>query len=246
MFPFLNPSYYYVIGIVQIICIIHALKTGRRDWLLLLIFLPMIGAVIYVIREILPGFRTDTVARDLQHTFIPNSRIKEMERNLAIADTETNRLNLATEYARQKQYAKAIELVQSCMTGIYANDPGMMLELARLYLHTGQPAESLAMFGKVMKMKNNRLEKPEDELLYARAQEAAGNKEQAEEEYKKVIRIHHSMEGRYYYGMMLKAQGRTQEAAEQFQTIQKEKNLHPQYVRRLNAEWIRKSRKELV
>ena len=54
------------------------------------------------------------------------------------------------------------------------------------------------------------------------------------------------MEGRYYYGMMLKAQGRTQEAAEQFQTIQKEKNLHPQYVRRLNAEWIRKSRKELV
>jgi hypothetical protein len=236
MFPAINPSYYYIIVVIQIACILHALKTGRRDWLYLLIFLPMIGAVIYFIREILPNFRTDNVARDIQHTFIPNSRIKELERNLAIADTDTNRLNLAAEYARQKQYGRAIELVKECMTGMYAQDPGMMLELARLYFHNEQPAESIKLFDRVMKEKNNRLDKSEDELLYARAQDAAGHKEPAEEEYKKVIRIHHSMEGRYFYGMMLKSQGRTQEAAEQFQIIQKEKNLHPQYVRRLNAE----------
>ena len=239
-------QYYYIIAIVQVVCILHALKTGRRDWLMLLIFLPLIGAVIYVAREILPGLRTDGMARDMQHTFIPNSRIKELERALAIADTDTNRLNLAAEYARQKQYPRAIELVRSCLTGIYANDPHMMLQLARMLFHNNEFAESVLLFDKVLRQQNNKLDRPEDELLYARVQEGNGNIEKAEEEYKKVIRIHHTMEARYHYGMMLKRLGRNDEAGEQFRTIQNEKSLHPAHIRRLNAEWIQRSRRELV
>jgi len=244
-FPQISPYFYYVILIAQVLCILHALKTGRRDWLYLLIFLPMIGAIIYFIREVLPGMRTGNIAQDMQATFIPGGRIKDLERNLTIADTDTNRLNLATELARQKQYPRAIALVESCLTGIYASDPGMMLELARLRFYNNQPAESITMFDKVMTQKNGHLERPEDELLYARALEASNNTDKAEEEYKKAIRIHHSMEARYHYGMMLKQMGRTTEAAEQFQTIQKEKDLHPAYVKRMNAEWVRKSRREL-
>ncbi len=245
MFPSFLTPYFSPIIVIQIICILHALKMGKRDWLYLLIFLPLIGSVIYVVREVLPGLRTDTLARDAQLTFLPNSRIKELERTLAIADTDTNRLNLAREYARQKQYAKAIELVQSCLTGIYAQDPGMMLELSKLLYNNNQFTESAELFEKVMKLKNNRLDKPEDELLYARVLDANGSAVKAEEEYLKVIRMHHSMEAMYHYGMLLKKQNRPNEAMEQFKKIQSEKDLHPKHIRRLYTEWIQLSKREL-
>ena len=58
MYSIFSGAYgYYIVGSLQIICILHALKTSRRDWLYLVIFLPGIGAIIYIIREILPGLR---------------------------------------------------------------------------------------------------------------------------------------------------------------------------------------------
>jgi hypothetical protein len=247
MLPFfISPYFYYGIGILQIVCIIHALRTGRREWLYLLIFIPAIGAIIYIIQEIAPSLRTANIATDVQHTFVPNSRIRELERKLEVSDTEANRMNLAAEYARQKQYPKAIELVKSCLAGIYANDPGMMLELAKLYFNNKQTAESLVYFEKVRQQKDVRLEKGDDELLYARALDEHGSVEKAEEVYQKVIRVDHSLQARYFYGLLLKRLGRNDEAKEQFRAIQKEKDLHPAFVRRRNAEWVRRSRKELT
>jgi hypothetical protein len=181
----------------------------------------------------------------VQHAFVPNSRIRELERNLKIADTDANRLNLAAEYARQQQYPRAIELVRACLTGIYAHAPGMTLELARLLLHDNQFTESITCFEKALKLMNNRFDKPEDDLLYARALEGGGNVVRAEEEYNKVIRIHHSMEARYFYGLMLKKTGRAAEATLQFRTIQDEKDLHPPHIRKLYSKWIQLSKREL-
>jgi hypothetical protein len=98
MFPFLRLGYgYYLIPVLQIVCILHALKTNRRDWIYLLIFLPRIGAVIYIIRELLPSWRFPGINGSDVKTFFPSGRIKELERNLKIADTDTNRLRLAED-----------------------------------------------------------------------------------------------------------------------------------------------------
>lgn len=245
MFPYIDSSYYYVVGILQILCIFHAVKTNRKDWLYLLIFLPLVGALIYFVREILPGLRTDRIASDMQHTFMPSSRIKELERAVRISDTDANKLALATEYARQQQFPRAIELVRSCLVGIYEHDAGMTLELARLLFYNNEFPESVQMFRKALKLKNNRFDKPEDDLLYARALDGNKDLEKAEEEYQKVIRLHHSMQARYYYGLMLKSLGRGNDARTQFQTILDEKDLHPKHVRRMNAEWVQKAKREL-
>jgi hypothetical protein len=245
MFPSLYAPYFSPIIVIQVLCILHALKTGRREWLYILLFLPLIGAIIYFIKEILPGLRTDDIARGVQLTFMPNSRIKELERMVAIADTDTNKLNLASEYARQGQFDKAIALVRSCLTGIYAKDPGMMLELAKLLFCNKEFAESVVMFERVNAQRGSLPGKPEEEILYARALDGNNNAEKAEEEYKKVIRVHHSMEAMYYYGLLLKRTGRTTDANEQFNRVLAERNLHPGHIRRLNARWVQLSRKEL-
>ena len=244
MFPYLGGPYYIVFGVCQLLCIVHALKTNRRDWLYLLIFLPVVGAAAYFIREILPTLRSGDSMEGVSTFLFPNGRINELERQLKISDTEANRLNLAKEYEKQHKYDKALELTFSCLKGIYAKDPGIMQDVARLSFHTNQFEQSINYYTRVLAIKQ-RFDKPEDELIFARAIEGKGDMEKAEEEYKRIIRVHHSMEARYYYGMMLKKINRTDEARTQFQSIQDEKDLHPQYVKRLNARWISLSRREL-
>src|SRR5450432_4177873 len=228
MFPFYRLGYaYYLIPVLQIICILHALKTNRRDWIYLLIFLPGIGAIIYIIREVLPALRYAGINSGSMKSFFPSGRIKELERNLKIADTDSNRLRLAEEYARQQNFDKAMELTNACLKGIYANNPGMMQDMGRYTYGAGKYAESLSWLDKVLLEKKNRFDKPEDEILYAKALHQSGDMVRAEAAYKQIIRVHHSMEGRYHYGLLLKETGRNEEAKTQFRTIIDERNLHP-------------------
>jgi len=247
MFPFASIGYgYYLIPVLQIICILHALKTNRRDWIYLLIFLPGVGAIIYIVREILPGLGHSGINSGNMKSFFPGGRIKELERNLKIADTDTNKLRLAEEYARQQNFEKAMELTGSCLKGIYATNPGMMMDMGRYSFGAGNYAQSLAWLDKALKEKQNRFDRPEDELLYAKALHKSGDIVRAEAAYKQFIRVQHSMEGRYNYGLLLKETGRIDEAKTAFQTVVDERSLHPPHVRRLNAQWVNASKKALA
>src|SRR4051812_40614203 len=98
MFSMFYKGYgYYIVAAFQIVCILHALKTSRRDWIYLLIFLPGVGAIIYIIREILPGLRVSEMTT-ATNTIFAGGRIKALERNCKIADTDANKLRLAEEY----------------------------------------------------------------------------------------------------------------------------------------------------
>jgi len=47
----------YLTYFIQILLIIHVLKTGRdRYWIWLLLFLPLIGGIAYLVVEIIPEF----------------------------------------------------------------------------------------------------------------------------------------------------------------------------------------------
>ncbi|WP_343305125.1 tetratricopeptide repeat protein [Chitinophaga niabensis] len=242
--PFLwwNNSYYLIL-IVQGICIFHAFKTGRRDYVYIILFVPVIGCAIYIIREILPEINRGDFWNNLQRIFFPGARIRDLERRLRISDTITNKMNLAEEYMLSKQYDKAITLTQSCIAQ-RPNDQGILLTLAKIQFHNGQFAESAANFHKVLSIKN-RINNSVDELLYAQALEKSGEKERAEEEYNRIIRLHHSLEARYRLGLLLKEQQRQQEAKVHFQAAVDEIELHPRYVRRLHAQWARLSKREL-
>ncbi|MFT3935976.1 MAG: hypothetical protein QM726_20265 [Chitinophagaceae bacterium] len=236
---------YYIIGALQVICILHAIKNDHRDWVYLLIFLPLIGAIIYFFREMWPKLGISGVNRDNVKTFFPSGRIKELERRLKIADTDSNRLQLAEEYARQNNFEKAMELTGSCLKGIHANNAGMLLDMGRYAFGAGKYEESLQWLDKALKEKQNRFDKPEDEILYAKALHKAGQSEKAEAAYKQIIRVHHSLEARYHYGIFLKEAGRIEEANTQFHTVIDERNLHPAHVRRMNARWVNASRQAL-
>lgn len=52
----------------------------------------------------------------------------------------------------------------------------------------------------------------------------------AEDSYRRIIRIHHSFEARYYYGLFLMDNNYKDEARDQFQTLREEIKLLPGYL----------------
>ncbi|MGX5818494.1 tetratricopeptide repeat protein [Chitinophaga lutea] len=236
-------DYYYIVLILQVIFIAHALKTGRREWLYVLILLPAIGAAFYFFREMLPDIRQGVFLENLQRVFFPNARLNDLERRLRISDTIANRTQLADELAMQRKYQQAISVLEPCLVQ-RPNDAGIVLAMARLQFQHQQYAPSVELFARILGQKN-RLNNPIDELLYAQALEKNGQTQPAEEEYKRIIRVHHSLEARYRYGLLLRAQQRGEEAGAQFQAAVDELELHPRYVRKLHAQWARLSRREL-
>lgn len=244
MFDLFGLNAYTLLGfgfIPQLLCIIHAYRTGRKDWIFPLILFSLAGVVAYFFLELLPEIQHGDFAKNVQLVFFPNQKIKEMERKFKLTDTLTNRLNLAEAYAEQKKYDKAIALAEPCIDDPYINHTGIYLKLARLYFFSEQYKKSLSLFEKAKALNYNRVDRPEDELYIARTLDYLGRKQEAEENYKNIIRVHHSMQAMYYYGKMLKEEGRSEEALAMFNKVKEEKELHPRYVRRLNAKWIRLS-----
>lgn len=227
--------------IPQLLCIIHAYRTGRREWIFPLVLFSILGVVVYFLMELLPEIQHGDFAKNVQLVFFPNRKIREMQRQFHISDTITNRLNLAEAYAEQKKYDKAIELAKSCADDPYINHVGVYLKLARLYFFSEQYEKSLDLFRKAKALNYDRIDWPEDEIAIARALDYLGQKQEAEAHYQHIIRVHHSMQAMYYYGKMLREEGRGEEAMALFRKVKQEKELHPRYVRRLNAKWIRLS-----
>ncbi|RAJ83356.1 hypothetical protein CLV59_103323 [Chitinophaga dinghuensis] len=244
MIPFWS-DYYYLVIVLQLACIIHAFRSGNRDAIYLLIFLPGLGAAVYFVLEILPDITNGTFGQQLLRLISPNGRIREWENRVQLSDTITNRMQLAEAYAEQKHYDKAISLAQSCLNS-YSTDQGIILQLARFQFLHQQYADSLVNFDRLNKMPGVRMSNVADELMYAQALEATMETEKAEKAYQRIIQVHHSLEAMYDYGLMLRKQGRNQEAKAQFERTKAEIGLHPRYIRRTIRKWVWLSRKELA
>lgn len=56
--------YYALTIIVQILCVMHVVRTGREKWwILLIIFLPIVGMAAYFLIEVLPDMQGDRRVR---------------------------------------------------------------------------------------------------------------------------------------------------------------------------------------
>ncbi|RYD72892.1 MAG: hypothetical protein EOP55_18050, partial [Sphingobacteriales bacterium] len=200
MFALFSLPFYFIGIAVQILCIVHVLKTRRREWIYILLFLPLAGAVVYFIMELWPEINRGEFGKNLTRVFLPHQKIREMQRKLKVSDTITNKLNLADAYAEQKQYGQAIELVEACLKDPYINQSAVTLQLGRLLFGAQRYTEALHCLEQSKAVSNGKFTRSEDELLYTRALDYNGQLNTAEEEYKRIIRVHHSMEAMYHYG----------------------------------------------
>jgi hypothetical protein len=219
--------------ILDIICVVHCIKTGRStNWIFLIVFVPIVGAVAYLVVELLPGLRGMGGHRRLS--------VSELELQLKLSDTHQNRYDLATAYREAGQYGKSLELLQSCRTGMYKDDIALMHEIARLHFLLKDYAGANDCFTEILKQK--KIEK-KYMIDYARTLEACGLTELSLGAYGE-LEAENSIEGLLYYGLYLKKSGRLVDARQKWGRIIDLSRTLPSFVYRSNRDFIESARYE--
>lgn len=185
------PAIFVIVLLAQVTCVVHAAKTGRpRWWLMVIIMAPGAGCLAYLIAEIIPdmlGSRTSRVAAaKLADLIDPERGYRAALDRLAGADTVETRQALAREAMRLNRPEEAIELYEGALTGIHANDPHLLLALAEAQFAAGRPDEAVQRFEQ-LRHEHPRFLSTDGRLTYARALEAADCPHEAIDAYEALI-----------------------------------------------------------
>lgn len=124
--------FYPLILILQVYCLYHAYKNkSEYIWFWVIIILPFIGSLIYLYIHVYSRKNVTKLAEGVKHTFVSNYAIDKLEKEIQYADTVTNRLQLADVHSASENYLRAIELYESCLSGMYEDDPTILLKLIK-------------------------------------------------------------------------------------------------------------------
>lgn len=239
---------YLLIPLLQIVCVVHVVRTGRNYiWIFILLFLPGLGVIAYVIAEILPGWFGTRGARNLRNaavgTLDPSRDLRRRRAALEEADTVDNRRLLAEALAASGQHAEAMELYRGILTGIHADDPGMLLGMAHAAYGLGEYETALRTVQHLGKT-DPRHQPVEAQLLHARALEALGRDDEAAADYAALVTYAPGEEVRCRYALLLRRHGDRGAAKALFDEILTRSRRAPSHYRRQEREWIDIARRE--
>lgn len=129
--------------LIQLCLIIHVIKNGNQFfWIWLIVFVPYIGGLIYLIMEVIPNLRVKNTVSNLENTFRPSKKIKDLESLVRRQETVTNIVELADAYAEMENNEKAIELYESCLSGPYEKDTEIIFKITKAYFNAGKIEEA--------------------------------------------------------------------------------------------------------
>jgi len=228
--------------LIQIAFAVHVIKTGRdRMWLWIILIFSMLGCIVYFFAEILPELRSSRTGRKATtrvfKTIDPQSELKRLTTNLEISDNVENRVKLAQECVAAELYEQAIELYSTALSGIYQDDPNIMLGLATALFLQGDYIKTKETLNRLIET-NPKFKSPDGHLLFARTLEALQENEAALEEYEVVASYYSGYEAKCRYALLLKKQGQTEKAQSLFNEIIKRAKHLPKNVRKVQKQWI--------
>jgi hypothetical protein len=229
------PSVYYLPSLlllaVQVFFAVHCLRRGNPAWLFLIIFVPVVGSLIYFIVEYLPEARArrgslGDAAQKVKERINPAVEIQRLEDQVALSNSLNNRIALARAYVRAGRTDEAIAIYRESLTGIYADDPLVLAELAFAYHTAKRPDDARAAFEKARA--NTSQIRNEHLMLSAAIFEESGDLEGAAREYQTILsRPVVGEEARCRYALLLKHMGRVDEANALFDQIVRHARLSP-------------------
>lgn len=220
--------------LLQLAVAIHAVRTGRSYyWLFIILAFPLLGCIVYLVVEVLPGLRDSRAGRQvvakMQKAIDPDRDLRRLTDELDTVDTPENRRLLAEEHLRRGEPREAIRLYRGALTGIHRDDPAILMGLARAQFADRDPASCIATLNR-LKTTNPRFESADGHLLYARALEAEGSIPEALDTYHAVAAYFPGGEAKCRYALLLQQQGHDAEANAMFQDVirgfEKSKRFH--------------------
>ncbi|HEY7760811.1 MAG TPA: hypothetical protein VIA64_15435 [Burkholderiales bacterium] len=198
-------------AVIQAFFVFHVYRTGRPYWWAFIILsFPVIGCVAYYALEVFPGSREHRSARraanQVARAFNPTGGLKARLEALAVCPSVANKIAAADEFMRCGVFGEAVRLYRDALTGPHADDPNLLLGLARAHVNDGTLVEAQEALARLRQL-DARYRPEEARLLMARTHEGLGETEQALAEYEEVAQVYIGLEAKCRYGMLLKQLG---------------------------------------
>lgn len=244
----------YILGIAGLLllalCILHAVKTGRtQPWLWILVLLPGVGSLVYFLFEIVPdlwhGKDGRALRRNLKSIADPDADLRAAKRDAEMVGSADSKKALAEEFYRRGNYAPAVDLYRSALSGIHSDDPALWLGLARTQFAAGDGKGAQASLD-ALQAANPEFSSSEAHLLYARALEAQDKNHEAQAEYEKLIRYYSGEEARCRYALLLKREGHMSHARDIFNQVLRSVDGAPRHYIKAQQEWIDVARQNMM
>lgn len=180
--PFLGFSF-----IIAIALCVHVVRTNQQIyWLMIILMLQPLGGIVYFVAIILPSLMGGRTARKLgsaaRETLDPHREYREAKAAHEDAPTVRNQSRLAAAAAQMGRHDEAERLYGEAAQGVYAADPVLLLGRANALLELKRPAEALALLERLAQ-ETDHVRTAGDALARARAYEALGRNEEAEEPF---------------------------------------------------------------
>jgi hypothetical protein len=235
---FLFSSTFYIITVaLQAICVIHCIRKGtQQNWIWLIVFLPLIGCIVYFFSEIFTGRQIHSVRSGVSEIISPSGSIKKLEEAVRFSDSFANRVALADAYFTSGQTTKAIEIYESGLTGAFAENSDVIAKLITAY-YREKRYDNVIMMGKRI-YNQPQFPRSKSHVLYAMSLAYTGNNTQAENEFMLMKGRFSNFEARYYYSMFLQNNNRNDEARQLLREITDEVSQLSSVEKRYNREWI--------
>jgi hypothetical protein len=134
------PNLVLVLYALQLVCIVHIVRTRRSSsWIYLLIFLPIRGGIAYLAVELIPSLvggrgrvgSASTLTDIVVRTVSPTARLRKYKREVDFSPTHENKRMLADEYLACGEHEKALGIYEALSVGTFSADAELMLARAK-------------------------------------------------------------------------------------------------------------------
>lgn len=227
---------------LQIAAVVHLFRTGRdMRWLFLIILVPAVGCLAYFFVEVLPSLRQSPGARRAlraaKKAVDPNRGVREGSLNYERSQNVETAAKLADEFTKAGRYQEAIRICKEARTGLFEDDPKILLALAQAQFAASDYRAAVATLD-YLREKNPSFRSPDGHLIYARALEESDATERALEEYAALVNYYPGAEARVRQAILLKKLGRVDDARMLFDAVLSDARLAPKHFQRSQREWL--------
>ena len=231
-----------VLWLIQLILIIHVLKSGRsRYWIMILLFMPMIGGLAYLVIELIPAFAGSIsgqrAVRNVKQTLNPGAELRQHEAAWNQSPNVDNGRRYAEALLVSGKTDEAETIINQALKGLFKTEPTLLLLKARLAFEKGRTADVVETL-EILQEHNPDFRSAEAHLLYARALEAEQRIDDAKREYSAVSGYFPGVEARYRLGMCLAVAGNQKAARSEFESILNDAKTAPPRFRKSQKVWL--------
>jgi hypothetical protein len=224
--------------LVAIFFAIHAVRTGRQIyWLIILFSFPLLGSLVYFFVEYLPTSKLERGIRNVTasaaRALDPTRELREARQAFDLTPTAQNKIRLAEALLQAGDTTEAVTHFDQCLVGPFAKDAHIRFGAAKARFRNQQAGKAIELL-QAIRADDPTFRPDEVSVLLAQCLGAAGQQAEARAEFEHAVARHATVESRVAYAIWALSTGDHTKATQLREELAQAWKHWPKHARQLN------------